>query len=206
MSLLSSSSLQLLSGNPYLAEGMIASHHEDEGKHRNADPRVIKVPTGSCSSLVALQFADSLQQMPAELARMLVSSVLPVFPLLQSTELACSAILIDTGNMKPPPGKAEKPDVDAMQMLTQHLFASDQGFAAADNRDKDKQQAWLDQRFSQLKEKKFNIGHLSGRDLLRRVSHFLRRLKSRSNVHSAGLQTIHHQRLSLWTQYSPSFP
>lgn len=53
----------------------IIDHHADEGFHEDASPRVITVPTGSCSSLVTLHFAQSLSphDIPQELANLLIS-------------------------------------------------------------------------------------------------------------------------------------
>lgn len=79
-------------------------HHEDEGLYKDsADPRVVTVPTGSCSSLVtSLLTQHTPDSIPSELATLLIS-----------------AILIDTNGLKPG-GKAEPQDREAVSYLLPH--------------------------------------------------------------------------------------
>ena len=53
----------------------IIDHHEDEKHHLSASPRLIQVPTGSCSSLVTLHFSQqlSLDHFPIQLDKLVVS-------------------------------------------------------------------------------------------------------------------------------------
>jgi exopolyphosphatase len=51
----------------------ILDHHQDEGQHPDANPRVIKTPVGSCTSLVTTFFKDSLDKLPGQLADLLLS-------------------------------------------------------------------------------------------------------------------------------------
>lgn len=55
----------------------IIDHHADEKHHFSASPRLIQVPTGSCSSLVTLHFSKqvSVGQFPVDLAKLVVSYV-----------------------------------------------------------------------------------------------------------------------------------
>lgn len=104
----------------------VIDHHEpaaDDTLFRDADPRIIQVPTGSCSSLVALYFKSTLPPhvpVPAPIA-----------------DLLLSACIIDTGDLKQmPKGKATKTDNEAAAWLApfsnlfsnvgvQHVGASD---------------------------------------------------------------------------------
>lgn len=89
--------------NPSATVVSVVDHHEDEQLYKDtANPRIITVPTGSCTSLVA----DLIHsQCPAEV---------PIIPEL-ATLLICG-IVIDTNNLKPG-GKAEDPDRQAMAYL-----------------------------------------------------------------------------------------
>jgi len=71
----------------------IVDHHEDEQHHLDASPRIVEVPTGSCSSLVARLIQQEWPEgMSREIARLLLC-----------------AVLIDTNGLKPG-GKAEGTD------------------------------------------------------------------------------------------------
>lgn len=87
----------------------IIDHHQDEGCHLEAAPRIVLLGPGSCASLVTNHFYDKLQQSQA-------SAELP-----QSLRaLLLGAILIDTGNLKAAPqGKATEADRRAASVLLQ---------------------------------------------------------------------------------------
>lgn len=127
----------------------IIDHHDDEGKHKDASPRNITVPLGSCASLVAETFKDRFAPdengttPPQELATLLLS-----------------AIYIDTSGLKPN-GKAELTDKVAAAFLEK--FA---GYASLN--DPPEGPAYRKATASELVETKHTVGHLSSRDLLRR--------------------------------------
>jgi len=105
---------------------------------------------GSCSSLVTTHFAPHFfggPLVPKELA-----------------DLIISAILIDTGNLKPSPkGKAEDVDRAAMATLVPlSSFAPTQSFSRSDSI------LDLGAKFDKLSLQKSSVGHLSPHDLLRR--------------------------------------
>jgi exopolyphosphatase len=55
----------------------ILDHHQDEGLYPDVKPRLVKVPVGSCASLVTIFFREHLELLPAELAELLLSCVHP---------------------------------------------------------------------------------------------------------------------------------
>ncbi|KAK4054584.1 Exopolyphosphatase [Microbotryomycetes sp. JL201] len=132
----------------------VIDHHADEGRHMHASPRLIQIPTGSCTSLVATYF---LPLLPAT-AHM--SSSL--------ADLLLSAILIDT-NLKPSTagGKATDTDLRAVRLLSPFSSFVDgaEGSAAAVGGDVT---ATLLQVGRLLQAKKSDVAWMSGRDLLRR--------------------------------------
>ena len=143
-------------GNPNATVVSVIDHHEDEGLYKDtANPRIIKVPTGSCASLVA----DLIHtQSPTEIA---------LIPEL-ATLLICS-IVIDTGGLKPK-GKAEDSDRQAMAYLLPHstfvplpLPVPDIGPGTDFNTI-----PVLKDLTKKLKTKKDDVSHLGTRDLLRR--------------------------------------
>jgi exopolyphosphatase len=90
----------------------IIDHHADDQMHKGASPRIIQVPTGSTSSLVAMHFAPKWEvvldkdqaeedSVPRELASLLLT-----------------AALIDTGGLKPGEGsKTTETDRQAGEFL-----------------------------------------------------------------------------------------
>ena len=133
----------------------LIDHHEDERVHLGASPREIKVPTGSCSSLVAVQFLRGKPHavVPQELADFLLS-----------------ALVLDTNNVKPAPeGKAQPDDLDAVRLLLPFSSLAQQpkrqkGVAAVSTTGQES----LEDRTAALKAKKYDLSKLQGRDLLRR--------------------------------------
>lgn len=129
----------------------IVDHHEDEGLHTTAKPRVIE-PVGSCASLVTLQFRTILEGGSSEQFK-------------EITTLLLSAILIDTGALKPK-GKAIEEDYQAAQLLMPLTgLAPDAKSNAGDG---SHIPAPLKAYFQALSLAKGSVGHLSTRDLLRR--------------------------------------
>lgn len=132
----------------------VIDHHTDEGLyHETADPRIIAVPTGSCSSLVAqLLHAECPDTIPPELA----------------TLLLC-AVLIDTGGLKPG-GKAENADRLAAIYLAprSNLVESTGSHFSSDSSSELHKHDSIQQLHHILQEKKASIAHLNTRDLLRR--------------------------------------
>ncbi|KIJ37048.1 hypothetical protein M422DRAFT_260436 [Sphaerobolus stellatus SS14] len=128
----------------------IIDHHEDEGQHTDTATRVVKVPVGSCASLVARHFQEpwekSPEQPPSELASLLLS-----------------AIFIDTSGLRYG-GKAEKIDREAAEFLfPRSTFAA---FATSETKLQDSVEALSV--IATLEERKLSVSHLSSRDLLRR--------------------------------------
>lgn len=125
----------------------IIDHHEDEGFYKDADPRLITVPVGSCASLVTQYFTGSWTKAslspPAELA----------------TLLLC-AIFIDTRGLKPG-SKAVPLDHSAAEFLfpKSTLAISSGNIMGHDD---------VRRLVLTLDERKQSVGHLSTRDLLRR--------------------------------------
>jgi len=145
----------------------ILDHHEDEGFHLDANPRTIKVPTGSCASLVATHFRESKAWTP-ELA----------------TLLLCS-IVVDTGGLKAG-GKATPTDHEAAQLLlplsSLHNTLQIENFEDT-----------LNPLTEDLLLKKGTVSHLSNRDLLRRDYKQYQYIKGDSSSKSTitvGLSTI----------------
>jgi len=143
--------------NPNATVVSVVDHHEDEQLYKDtADPRIITVPTGSCTSLVA----DLIYtQCPAEVA------ILPEL----ATMLICG-IVIDTNGLKPG-GKAEDPDRQAMAyLLPRSTFVpaippsvTDIGPGTDFN-----DIPVLQDLTKELKTKKDDVSHMGTRDLLRR--------------------------------------
>ena len=129
----------------------IIDHHEDENLYTTAKPRAIE-PVGSCASLVTLQFRSAVESGSAEQFQ-------------DVAVLLLSAILIDTGALKPK-GKAIEEDYQAAQLLTPLTgLETDAESIAGDG---SHIPAPLQERFEALSLAKGRIGHLSTRDLLRR--------------------------------------
>ncbi|CDO78237.1 hypothetical protein BN946_scf184681.g2 [Trametes cinnabarina] len=138
--------------NPDARVVAVIDHHEDEGLYKDtADPRVIVVPTGSCSSLVARLFEEHPEHMTPELA----------------TLLLCS-ILIDTGGLRPG-GKAEEADRRAASFLIPFASALSEHERTAELvRSAPEEIPSLQKLHVALQEKKASVAHLNTLDLLRR--------------------------------------
>lgn len=134
--------------NPEAKVVAIIDHHDDEGFHKDtADPRLVRVPTGSCASLVARHIQSCLpEQLPSELA----------------TLLLCS-ILIDTGGLKPG-GKAEDDDRAAASFLLPLSGLASTSLASSNLYDVPE----LQQLTQSLSEQKADVSALTTHDLLRR--------------------------------------
>ncbi len=89
----------------------IIDHHEDEGVSLAANPRIITVPNGSSTSLVALHFKDAWGASVSGPAGAAGSPVPP-----EVATLLHSALVIDTQGLKPG-GKATQLDVEAASFL-----------------------------------------------------------------------------------------
>lgn len=89
----------------------IIDHHEDEGVSKQADPRLIKVPNGSTTSLVTTIFEPAWK---ASLSGPAGAAGSPVPP--EVATLLLSALVIDTQGLKPG-GKATQTDVEAAEFL-----------------------------------------------------------------------------------------
>jgi len=139
----------LQGGVPPKVVGII-DHHEDEGSHIDVVPRVVKVPVGSCASLVALHFQPNWEKAPES-------------PPPELASLLLLSIFIDTQGLKPG-GKAEQIDRDAANFLfPRSTFASmaTNTLAYGDSKE-------IKSIINTLQERKGYISHLSSRDLLRR--------------------------------------
>jgi len=136
----------------------IIDHHEDLGLFKNAKPRWIQVPTGSCASLVTECFYPSLSQAGGKIPKALV-------------DLLISAIIIDTDNGKPAPkGKAVDTDISAISHLAPLSSFANQSSSlnAASSQSTSDPRAMLAYWHKVLVEKKYDLTPLQGRDLLRR--------------------------------------
>ncbi|KAL1671478.1 hypothetical protein EV122DRAFT_226501 [Schizophyllum commune] len=135
---------QFSQDNPDARVLAIVDHHEDEGLHTDADPRIV-APSGSCSALVAELLPEDI---PAELATLLLS-----------------AILIDTSGLRPG-GKATDIDRAAAAKLIPHstLAASSQSVAGPELHDIPS----VADLAETLQTKKADVSALSAWDLLRR--------------------------------------
>ncbi|TDL19439.1 DHH phosphoesterase [Rickenella mellea] len=145
-------------GNEDVKIVAVVDHHDDEGLyHDTADPRIIQVPTGSCTSLVTgvIKRSDQRDTIPPELATLLLS-----------------AILVDTMGLKPG-GKALPADRDAASFLlprstlVQSANAINTLSASSSAKDVHEEDA-VRNLTATLVQKKYDIDHLSTRDLLRR--------------------------------------
>ena len=143
--------------NPNATVVSVVDHHADEELYKDtADPRIITVPTGSCTSLIANLIHS---QSPAGVA---------IIPEL-ATFLICG-IVIDTNGLKPG-GKAENTDRQAMAyLLPRSTFAPEIPSSIVDD---DPGADFHDipvlkDLTGELKTKKDNVSRLGTRDLLRR--------------------------------------
>jgi len=126
----------------------IIDHHEDEKHHLDASPRIIEVPTGSCSSLVARLIKKEWPEgMSRAVARLLLS-----------------AILIDTGGLKAG-GKAEVADREVAPFLLERaeLTGASVGTVIGTQGVRG-----VKELTKILEAKKDGVDHLGPRDLLRR--------------------------------------
>ena len=136
--------------NPEARVVAVIDHHEDEGLYKDtANPRIITVPTGSASSLVALYLQEKCaDRIPQELATLLLCSV-----------------LIDTGGLKVG-GKAVDSDRTAAAFLTsKSLLQVDSSFLVTSQ---PHDHIAVQTLSSTLSEKKGSVSHLNTSDLLRR--------------------------------------
>lgn len=136
--------------NPDVRVVGVIDHHEDEGLYKDtANPRIITVPTGSASSLVALYLQDKCaDKVPPELATLLLCSV-----------------LIDTNGLKVG-GKAVDADrAAAAFLIPKSLLGVDGSFLATSESHDHPEVKSLS---STLSEKKGSVSHLNTSDLLRR--------------------------------------
>ncbi|TRM66880.1 hypothetical protein BD626DRAFT_565948 [Schizophyllum amplum] len=134
---------QFSDGNPDAHVAAIVDHHEDEGLHKDADPRVV-APSGSCAAHVAGLLPDNL---PAELATLVIA-----------------AILIDTSGLRPG-GKATDVDRAAVARLLPHsTLSSEQSLTGPELHDVPS----VSELAQALQTKKADVAALSAWDLLRR--------------------------------------
>jgi len=126
----------------------IVDHHEDERHHLDASPRLVEVPTGSCSSLVARLIQQEWPEgMSREIARLLL----------------CAA-LSDTNGLKPG-GKAEVADREIAPFLLEKADLGSTSESCIEDVHNMKQAKELTQI---LAIRKSSVDHLNPRDLLRR--------------------------------------
>jgi exopolyphosphatase len=126
----------------------VVDHHEDEHHHLDASPRIVEVPTGSCSSLVArLILKEWPEGMSHGVARLLLC-----------------AVLIDTRGLKPG-GKAEAADREVAPFLLEKagLLGTSTGEVADVEGVKEAMELT-----NTLVVRKDSVDLLSPRDLLRR--------------------------------------
>lgn len=128
----------------------VIDHHEDEGLYKDAaNPRIITVPTGSASSLVALYLQEKCEdKVSPELATLLLCSV-----------------LIDTNGLKVG-GKAVDADRAAAAFLVPLSLLEVDNSLLTTTEPHDLPQ--VQSLSSTLSEKKGSVSHLNTSDLLRR--------------------------------------
>lgn len=139
----------------------IIDHHEDEGEHVNAQ-RLIQVPTGSASSLVAKFFSEPWKAALSSPAGQKGSPVPP-----ELATLLLSSIVIDTAGLKDG-GKATPTDHDAAAFLYPlSTLGSDPGISAQSSSNTFPPANLLDYS-TKLLTTKFDVGDMSTHDLLLR--------------------------------------
>lgn len=138
----------------------IIDHHEDDGKHLQANPRIVQVPTGSCASLVAQHFAEKWR-----------AAGQTGVPSSELSTLLISAQLIDTAGLKASAkSKTTETDRRAFEFLLpmSDLAAAGGGGVTLASLESgevpDAVKAWADE----LDDVKNDVSTLSGADLLRR--------------------------------------
>ena len=145
---------------------IIIDHHDDEGQHESAAVREIKVPTGSCASLVTDHFRSLWKKALSGPSGLQGSPIPP-----EVATLLLSAIMIDTSGLKAG-GKGMDVDYASSAFLFPiSSLASDAGDAAGDvsllstgtSTPKD-----LTSFTTELQDAKFNISDMSTHDLLLR--------------------------------------
>lgn len=126
----------------------IVDHHEDERLHLDASPRLVEVPTGSCSSLVARLIQQEWPEgMSREIARLLLC-----------------AVLSDTNGLKPG-GKSEVVDREVAPFLFEKADFGSMSESPIEDVHNVKEAKELTQI---LAIRKSSVDELSLRDLLRR--------------------------------------
>jgi exopolyphosphatase len=127
----------------------ILDHHDDDGKHKGASPRIIK-PTGSCASLVADYFRSRFPP--------------PSDAVLDVASLLVTAIVIDTSGLKKD-GKAKPVDYSAYEFL---YPLSRFGTISATSAESTAERKTTSEINDVLTTAKQAVTEMSGRDLLRR--------------------------------------
>lgn len=142
----------------------IIDHHEDEGVHPQATSRLIKTPTGSCSSLVTKFF---MPQWKASLSGGAGAAGSPVPPELAT--LLLSSILIDTQGLKKG-GKAMDVDYESASFLypLSTLATADPGIVTLSATGGDDVPAPLSNYSEELVAVKYDVTGMSTDDLLLR--------------------------------------
>ncbi|KAI8844791.1 hypothetical protein BC829DRAFT_342909, partial [Chytridium lagenaria] len=127
-----------LSRFSHLVTGIL-DHHKDEGLHLDASPRIVE-PVGSATSLVALEWRQSAQEVDNALATFMLSP-----------------ILLDTINLEPKFGRSTQKDFEATDYLVSNIEA-----ARLDR------SSLLQALFDQLQNAKFDCSAQSNEDLLKK--------------------------------------
>lgn len=136
----------------------IIDHHEDEHQSLNANPRIVKVPTGSSSSLVTNHFAPTWKNVISSPAGVNAG------PPPELATLLLSALLIDTQGLKSG-GKATRDDYDAAAFLFPlSTLPQVQALTDADSDISPSMTAFADE----LTEIKYDVSNLTTYELLER--------------------------------------
>lgn len=141
----------------------IIDHHEDEGAHLSANPRIVRTPVGSTSSLLTKHF---MPQWKASVSGPAGAAGSPVPPELAT--LLLSAILIDTQGLKKG-GKAVDVDYEAAAFLYPLSTLNNGSISAASVESTEDANIVAMQGFSdELITTKYNVSGVPTADLLRR--------------------------------------
>lgn len=142
--------------NPTASVVAVIDHHEDEGLYiSSADPRIVQVPTGSCTSLVTLHIVKT-------------AGIDVTFPPELATLLLCG-IFIDTNGLKIKRKAVETDRDSAAFLIPRSTLMNSREFAFSTISGGElATRAPVKKLTHKLSERKTSVDHLSTNELLRR--------------------------------------